>query len=328
MFFTRPGLEQATRPRWRRPARPRGWPPPGCAPSPTWAAASAPTRSPPPAPASGCTRWRPTRSPRRWPAPTPRPPGWPIWYRRVRRRHRGRRVPGRRGLLRPGPAQWPAPGGGSSTRPPTRRRGTSSPGWPRRVPRTVLKLAPGIDHALIPAGAEAEWVSVDGDLVEAALWCGPLAEVPRRASLLPRGRHQLTGTRRAGRRRWAAVAALRLRPGRRGGPRPPGGRVRRDRGRRAGRPDHRVRVRRPGGPDAVRPLFRGRGRAAVLAQAAARRCCASAASAGWRSSSAARRWSRGSCAATCGWPATPGERGADPGRRRPDRPAVHARPAR
>src|SRR5690606_30318845 len=28
----------------------------------------------------------------------------------------------------------------------------------RTVPRTVLKLAPGIDHALIPDGAEAEWV--------------------------------------------------------------------------------------------------------------------------------------------------------------------------
>ncbi|MEV0153617.1 methyltransferase domain-containing protein [Micromonospora sp. NPDC050686] len=53
-----------------------------------------------------------------------------------------------------------------------------------RVPRTVVKVAPGLDHALIPAGAEAEWVSVDGDLVEAALWCGRLAEVPRRATLL------------------------------------------------------------------------------------------------------------------------------------------------
>ena len=74
-----------------------------------------------------------------------------------------------------------------------------SPPWdfiatlPERVPRTVLKLAPGIDHALLPAGAEGEWVSVDGDLVEAAFWCGPLAEVPRRASLLPAGR-QLTGS--------------------------------------------------------------------------------------------------------------------------------------
>jgi SAM-dependent methyltransferase len=53
-----------------------------------------------------------------------------------------------------------------------------------RVPRTVLKLAPGIDHALIPAGAEAQWVSVAGEVVEAAFWCGPLAETPRRATLL------------------------------------------------------------------------------------------------------------------------------------------------
>ena len=65
-----------------------------------------------------------------------------------------------------------------------------SPPWdfvielPNRVPRTVLKLAPGIDHARIPEGAEAEWVSVGGALVEAALWCGPLAQVPRRATVL------------------------------------------------------------------------------------------------------------------------------------------------
>jgi hypothetical protein len=64
-----------------------------------------------------------------------------------------------------------------------------------RVPRTVLKLAPGIDHALVPAGAEAEWVSVDGEVVEAAFWCGPLARVPRRATVLRRGAaHGLTGT--------------------------------------------------------------------------------------------------------------------------------------
>jgi predicted RNA methylase len=67
---------------------------------------------------------------------------------------------------------------------------TYSPPWswvstlPTRVRATVLKLAPGIDHHLIPAGAEAEWVSVDGDVVEATVWCGPLAEVARRASVL------------------------------------------------------------------------------------------------------------------------------------------------
>jgi SAM-dependent methyltransferase len=76
-----------------------------------------------------------------------------------------------------------------------------SPPWevvaalPDRVPRTVLKLAPGIDHALLPPGAEGEWVSVDGDLVEAAFWCGPLASVPRRATVLSAGGHaELTGT--------------------------------------------------------------------------------------------------------------------------------------
>jgi SAM-dependent methyltransferase len=66
-------------------------------------------------------------------------------------------------------------------------------GLPARVPRTVLKLAPGIDHEMVPAGAEAEWVSVAGDVVEATFWCGPLAQVPRRASLLPAD-HQLTGS--------------------------------------------------------------------------------------------------------------------------------------
>ena len=76
-----------------------------------------------------------------------------------------------------------------------------SPPWdfiaslPTRVPRTVLKLAPGIDHALLPSGAEGEWVSVDGDLVEAAFWCGPLATAPRRATLLAaESAVELTGT--------------------------------------------------------------------------------------------------------------------------------------
>ncbi len=67
-------------------------------------------------------------------------------------------------------------------------------GLPARVPATVLKLAPGLDHALIPVGAEAEWVSVDGDVVEAALWHGPLATTPRRATVIRGGAvHTLTG---------------------------------------------------------------------------------------------------------------------------------------
>lgn len=68
--------------------------------------------------------------------------------------------------------------------------GAYSPSWdflaalPSRLPSTVLKLGPGIDHALIPSLAEAEWVSVSGDVVEAAFWHGPLAEVPRRATVI------------------------------------------------------------------------------------------------------------------------------------------------
>src|SRR4051812_18294139 len=44
-----------------------------------------------------------------------------------------------------------------------------------RVPATGAKLAPGIAHRLLPPDAEAQWVSVAGDVVECALWSGPLA---------------------------------------------------------------------------------------------------------------------------------------------------------
>lgn len=57
-----------------------------------------------------------------------------------------------------------------------------------RVPATGAKLAPGIPHAVLPDGAEAEWVSVDGSVVECALWFGPLSSgAVRRATLLPLG---------------------------------------------------------------------------------------------------------------------------------------------
>jgi THUMP domain-like len=53
------------------------------------------------------------------------------------------------------------------------------------VSATGAKVGPGIAHALIPPGAEAEWVSVGGEVKEAALWFGPLATAARRATLLP-----------------------------------------------------------------------------------------------------------------------------------------------
>ena len=54
-----------------------------------------------------------------------------------------------------------------------------------RFPATGAKLAPGIAHRLLPEDAEAQWVSVHGDVVECALWCGPLArEGVRRSALV------------------------------------------------------------------------------------------------------------------------------------------------
>ncbi len=45
-----------------------------------------------------------------------------------------------------------------------------------RVPATGAKVAPGIDHAALPSGAQTEWTSVGGDLLEACVWWGPLRE--------------------------------------------------------------------------------------------------------------------------------------------------------
>lgn len=56
------------------------------------------------------------------------------------------------------------------------------------VPYLCAKVAPGIPHAAVPDGAEAEWVSVSGEVCEAALWLGAFAgSVTRRATLLPEG---------------------------------------------------------------------------------------------------------------------------------------------
>jgi SAM-dependent methyltransferase len=56
-------------------------------------------------------------------------------------------------------------------------------GLAERLPLGV-KLGPGHDRDLIPAGAEAQWVSVDGALVEMGLWFGSLARTGIRRSAL------------------------------------------------------------------------------------------------------------------------------------------------
>ena len=57
-----------------------------------------------------------------------------------------------------------------------------------RLP-TGIKLGPGTDRDLIPAGVEAQWVSVDHDVVELGLWSGSLARPGIRRSALVIGEH-------------------------------------------------------------------------------------------------------------------------------------------
>ena len=61
------------------------------------------------------------------------------------------------------------------------------------VPALGVKVAPGIDHAALPSDSHTQWVSVDSDVVEAAIWCGPLApEGPGRSALVGASAHTLT----------------------------------------------------------------------------------------------------------------------------------------
>lgn len=57
-----------------------------------------------------------------------------------------------------------------------------------RVPAVGVKVGPAIPHTAVPQDAEAQWVSVDGDVVEAGLWFGPLApDGPGHSALVLRG---------------------------------------------------------------------------------------------------------------------------------------------
>lgn len=60
---------------------------------------------------------------------------------------------------------------------------------------TGVKLGPGLDRELIPREAEAQWVSVDGQVVETGLWFGAVARPGvKRAALIVRSdeAHELT----------------------------------------------------------------------------------------------------------------------------------------
>jgi hypothetical protein len=57
----------------------------------------------------------------------------------------------------------------------------------RALPATGAKLAPGFPHAAVPAGAEAQWTSLDGEVLECAVWFGPLARSAGRTAQVLRG---------------------------------------------------------------------------------------------------------------------------------------------
>jgi SAM-dependent methyltransferase len=63
-----------------------------------------------------------------------------------------------------------------------------SPPWPFVLSLlerpSCAKVAPGIPHSLVPEGVEAEWVSDEGEVKEAALWSPQLAAARRRATVI------------------------------------------------------------------------------------------------------------------------------------------------
>lgn len=62
-----------------------------------------------------------------------------------------------------------------------------------KVPTSVVKVAPGLDHERVPVGVEAEWVSVGGSIVEALLWGPAVSATWRRATVVRAGEvHELT----------------------------------------------------------------------------------------------------------------------------------------
>jgi hypothetical protein len=63
-----------------------------------------------------------------------------------------------------------------------------SPSWQQvlavaeAVPATGAKLSPGFPHGALPVGAEAQWTSWHGEVLECAVWWGPLVQHPGRTA--------------------------------------------------------------------------------------------------------------------------------------------------
>ena len=65
-----------------------------------------------------------------------------------------------------------------------------SPSWDtvqsiaKSLPATGAKLSPSFPHGAIPAGAEAQWTSLGGEVLECVIWWGPLADIAGRSALV------------------------------------------------------------------------------------------------------------------------------------------------
>ncbi|MBC7558738.1 MAG: class I SAM-dependent methyltransferase [Dermatophilaceae bacterium] len=65
-----------------------------------------------------------------------------------------------------------------------------SPSWStvqsiaQSLPATGAKLSPSFPHAAIPAGTEAQWTSLGGEVLECAIWWGPLVSRAGRSALV------------------------------------------------------------------------------------------------------------------------------------------------
>jgi hypothetical protein len=68
-----------------------------------------------------------------------------------------------------------------------------SPSWStvqgiaRDLPATGAKLSPSFPHGALPPGVEAQWTSYAGEVLECALWWGPLAQRAGRTAMVLRG---------------------------------------------------------------------------------------------------------------------------------------------
>ncbi|MGD8148573.1 THUMP-like domain-containing protein [Ornithinimicrobium sp. Y1694] len=70
------------------------------------------------------------------------------------------------------------------------RLGDLSPSWDtvldvsNRVAVSAAKLSPGFPHAHLPSGCEAEWVSLDGSVLECTIWWGAGVRSPGRRAVV------------------------------------------------------------------------------------------------------------------------------------------------